>query len=129
MVARRGGDSAMGYILTVTLNTSIDTTLTLTSAFMVGETHRVRDVLKLPVGLHRSDGECRRGVAARPLVVQPHTPAAVDFLVANGGDRQPLRGDDDGGTTREDALHSRQRMPEHEPQMAGTTLGEDGAIL
>jgi tagatose 6-phosphate kinase len=41
---------AMGYILTVTLNTSIDTTLTLSSAFMVGETNRVRDVLKLPGG-------------------------------------------------------------------------------
>lgn len=41
---------AMGYILTVTLNTSIDTTLTIPSAFMVGETNRVCDVLKLPGG-------------------------------------------------------------------------------
>src|SRR5438105_15247950 len=40
----------MAYILTVTLNTSVDTTLTMPSPFMVGETHKVRDVLKLPGG-------------------------------------------------------------------------------
>lgn len=40
----------MGYILTVTLNTSVDTTLTIPSALVVGETNRVRDVLKLPGG-------------------------------------------------------------------------------
>jgi tagatose 6-phosphate kinase len=40
----------MAYILTVTLNTSVDTTLTMSSAFMIGETNRVDDVLKLPGG-------------------------------------------------------------------------------
>ncbi|TMD70039.1 MAG: 1-phosphofructokinase, partial [Chloroflexi bacterium] len=40
----------MGYILTVTLNTSVDTTLTIPSPLMVGETNRVCDVLKLPGG-------------------------------------------------------------------------------
>jgi 1-phosphofructokinase family hexose kinase len=40
----------MGYILTVTLNASIDTTLTIPSALKVGETNRVSEVLKLPGG-------------------------------------------------------------------------------
>src|SRR5438270_390536 len=40
----------MAYILTVTLNTSVDTTLTMPSPFMIGETNRVDDVLKLPGG-------------------------------------------------------------------------------
>lgn len=40
----------MSYILTVTLNTSVDTTLTIPSPLMVGETNRVDDVLKLPGG-------------------------------------------------------------------------------
>jgi tagatose 6-phosphate kinase len=40
----------MGYILTVTLNTSVDTTLTIPSPLRVGETNRVDDVLKLPGG-------------------------------------------------------------------------------
>jgi 1-phosphofructokinase family hexose kinase len=40
----------MAYILTVTLNTSVDTTLTMPSPFMIGETNRVDSVLKLPGG-------------------------------------------------------------------------------
>jgi 1-phosphofructokinase family hexose kinase len=40
----------MSSILTVTLNPSVDTTLTIPSPFMVGETNRVEHVLKLPGG-------------------------------------------------------------------------------
>jgi|SRR6266487_526053 len=40
----------MGNILTVTLNAAIDTTLTIPSAFTLGESQRAGDVLKLPGG-------------------------------------------------------------------------------
>ena len=40
----------MGYILTVTLNTAIDTTLILPTELRIGETQRVNEVLKLPGG-------------------------------------------------------------------------------
>jgi tagatose 6-phosphate kinase len=40
----------MSYILTVTLNAAVDTTLTMTTPFEVGQSHRARDVLKLPGG-------------------------------------------------------------------------------
>src|SRR5436305_8786304 len=40
----------MGRVLTVVLNAAVDTTLTIPGPLMVGETHKVRDVLKLPGG-------------------------------------------------------------------------------
>ena len=40
----------MVHILTVALNAAIDTTLTIPGRLKVGETHKVRDVLKLPGG-------------------------------------------------------------------------------
>ena len=40
----------MDHILTVALNAAIDTTLTIPGRLKVGETHKVRDVLKLPGG-------------------------------------------------------------------------------
>jgi tagatose 6-phosphate kinase len=40
----------MGYILTVTLNAAIDTTLTLASPLMMGHLNRAQEVLKLPGG-------------------------------------------------------------------------------
>ena len=40
----------MAHILTVALNAAIDTTLTIPGRLKVGETHKVRDVLKLPGG-------------------------------------------------------------------------------
>lgn len=40
----------MPYVLAVALNAAVDTTLTIPTPLTVGETHKVRDVLKLPGG-------------------------------------------------------------------------------
>ena len=40
----------MQQVLAVVLNAAVDTTLTIPGPLMVGETHKVRDVLKLPGG-------------------------------------------------------------------------------
>jgi tagatose 6-phosphate kinase len=40
----------MSYVLTVTLNAAIDTTLTMTTPLIVGESHRTQSVLRLPGG-------------------------------------------------------------------------------
>src|SRR5947199_6319630 len=42
--------SAMQQVLAVVLNAAVDTTLTVPGPLMVGETHKVHDVLKLPAG-------------------------------------------------------------------------------
>src|SRR5436309_1432011 len=41
---------AMAHILTVALNAAVDTTMTIRGRLKVGETHKVRDVLKLSGG-------------------------------------------------------------------------------